>query len=137
MNEISPADLEGYLDEALPAEEMARIEQLLRQDPTAAQRAGLIHSRRDAGQHSLGEIWRLARLTCPTREQWGSFLLGVLPAANADYLRFHLDTLGCRYCQANVADLQSQQSEQNDSRTQRRRKYFASSAGYLRSAKKP
>lgn len=135
MNEISPADLEAYLDEALPAEQMVQIEQLLRQDPSLAKRAGLIHSRRDAGLHSLGEIWRQARLTCPTRDQWGAFLLGVAPAETADYLRFHLDTLGCRYCQANVADLQGQQSEQNESRAQRRRKYFASSAGYLRGAK--
>lgn len=135
MNDISPADLEAYLDEALPAEQMAAIEQRLRQDPSLARRVGLIHSRRDAGVHSLGEIWRQARLTCPTRDQWGSFLLGVLPAPAADYFRFHLDTLGCRCCQANVADLQAQQSEQHEARTQRRRKYFASSAGYLRGTK--
>lgn len=136
MHDISPADLEAYLDEALPSDQMAQIENLLRSNPTVARQAALVHSRRDAGVHSLGEVWRRARLTCPTRDQWGSFLLGVLSAEAADYYRFHLDALGCRLCQANVADLQSQQSERQEVRVQRRSRYFASSAGYLRREKR-
>jgi hypothetical protein len=37
-----------------------------------------INGRRDAGVHSLGEIWRRNRVSCPTRQQLGSFLLGIL-----------------------------------------------------------
>ncbi len=130
------AELEAYLDEALPAELMARIEQALRNDRGLLRRLAAIHARRDAGVHSLGEIWRRHRLTCATREQLGSFLLGALPQDAADYLTFHLEVVGCRYCQANLADLRKQQAESSDLAHSRRRKYFQSSAGYLRREKR-
>ncbi len=131
MLSITPADLEGYLDEALPPAEMARIEEALRRDPSLLNKLGLVHSRRDAGGHSLGEIWRRHRLTCPSREQLGAYLLETVSRGEADYITFHLKTVGCRICQANVADLQAMQSEGADSTKKRRRKYFQSSAGYL------
>ena len=92
-----------------------------------------INGRRDAGVHSLGEIWRRHRLSCPSREQLGSYLLGVLPRDAADYVKFHLETIGCRYCAASLADLKAQQSAAEAEIAERRRqKYFQSSAGYLR-----
>ena len=51
---------------------------------------------------------------------------------HADYVTFHIETVGCRYCAANLTDLQTQQAEKNESVQRRRRKYFQSSAGYLR-----
>ncbi|MEX2118762.1 MAG: hypothetical protein WD847_04055 [Pirellulales bacterium] len=129
---FSLAELEAYLDEALPAEAMARIEDAMRKSPELAQRLVAINGRRDAGVHSLGEIWRRHRLTCPARAELGSYLLGVLPEEHAGYISFHLDTIGCRRCQANLVDLKSQQAEAADAVASRRRKYFESSAGYLR-----
>ncbi|NLY00527.1 MAG: hypothetical protein GXY83_30905 [Rhodopirellula sp.] len=129
---IRPSDLEGYLDEALAPEEMARIELALRNQPDLVRRLAEINARRDAGVHSLGAIWRRHRLSCPSREQLGSFLLGALPAERIDYIAFHLDVVGCRYCQANLADLKKQQAEAPEAADSRRRKYFQSSAGYLR-----
>jgi hypothetical protein len=129
---FSAADLEMYLDEALPAEEMARIEQALRTDPSLAERLAAIHTRRDSGVHSLGEIWRRHRLSCPTRQQLGSFLLGAIAREWQDYIVFHVQTVGCRYCQANLADLKRQQAESLEVVKTRRHKYFQSSAGYLR-----
>ena len=38
----------------------------------------------------------------------------------------------CRFCQANLTDLKAQRSEQPDAVQTRRRRYFQSSAGYLR-----
>ena len=81
--------------------------------------------------HSLGEIWRRARLSCPSRQQLGSYLLGVLDDDHADYVTFHIETVGCRYCAANLTDLQRQQAEKSDTVQLRRRKYFQSSAGFL------
>mgnify|MGYP003504032992 CR=1 FL=1 len=52
---IRPPDLTAYLDEALPAAEMARIEDLLRRDPQLRTELAAINGRRDAGVHSLGE----------------------------------------------------------------------------------
>jgi anti-sigma factor RsiW len=125
-------DLEAYLDESLPAEEMARVEKALRGDPQLARQLAAILARRDSGAFSLGEVWRRHRLSCPSRQELGSYLLGVLPEEPAGYVAFHLDVVGCRYCQANVADLRNQQEEAQESVHARRRKYFQSSAGYLR-----
>ena len=130
-HDISDSDLAGYLDEALCAEEMARIEESLRRDRALHDRLLMTHSRRDSGVHTLGEIWRRHRLTCPSREQLGSFLLGVLPEGHAAYVTFHLETIGCSYCQANLADLRQQPTEAN---VVRRRRYFQSSAGHLNRA---
>ena len=126
------SDLESYLDEALPPEEMARIEQVLRKDPQLVRQLAAINARRDAGVHSLGEIWRRHRLSCLSREQLGSYLLGALADEAADYVTFHLELVGCRYCRANLTDLKAQQAEASETVETRRRKYFQSSAGYLR-----
>ena len=125
-------DLEAYLDEALPVEEMTRIEKALRDDPALARQLAAILARRDSGVISLGEVWRRHRLTCPTRQELGSFLLGVLPDDAARYVTFHVEVVGCRCCQANVADLKNQQAEAQAVVENRRRKYFQSSAGHLR-----
>jgi hypothetical protein len=82
--------------------------------------------------HSLGEVWRRHRLSCPPRQQLGSYLLESLDADLAAYIRFHLEVIGCRYCQANLADLANRQEEAREAVETRRRKIFDSSAGYLR-----
>lgn len=128
----SESDLEAYLDEALPADAMQRIESMLRKDESLRRGLSLINSRRDGGVHTLGEIWRRHRLSCPTREQLGSLLLGAIPKEEEAYLKFHLETVGCRYCQANLADLEAQGSDADQAAQNRRQKYFQSSAGYLR-----
>lgn len=129
-------ELEGYLDEALPAERMAAVEAALRGDDSGlAARLAAINARRDAGQHTLGEIWRAARVTCPARDELGSYLLGVLSPEAVDYLEFHVNVVGCRYCRANLEDLKGLQAQQAEAATHaetRRKKYFQSSAGYLR-----
>jgi hypothetical protein len=89
--------------------------------------------RRDAGMHSIGDIWRRRRLSCATREQLGSLLLGALEPALADYFQFHLDSIGCRFCQANLDDLKAQQAGAEPAETDsRRQKYFQTSAAYLK-----
>jgi hypothetical protein len=129
------SDLEAYLDEALPPAEMARIEKAARGDPALVRQLASIHARRDAGVHSLGEIWRQHRLSCLSREQLGEYLAGTLEKDHARYVTFHVEVVGCRYCQANLADLRSQRAEEPTAQT-RRRKFFQSSAGYLRGKKK-
>ncbi len=126
------SDLEAYLDEALPVGEAAEIEEAARADETLARRLVMINSRRDAGVHSLGEIWRRNRLSCPAREDLGSFLLGTLAEDHADYITFHLESVGCRYCQANLDDLRESQSQSGGNLEKRRHRYFQSSAGLLR-----
>ena len=129
---LTQADLEGYLDEALPAEDMARIERALRDDPKWSEQLVAINARRDAGLHSLGEIWRRHRLSCPTREELGSYLLNVLPEEVRGFIKFHLDVSGCRTCQANFGDLKNRQVDEPAAVDNRRKKYFQSSAGHLK-----
>jgi hypothetical protein len=132
-SKFSNSELEAFLDESLSAERMTAIEEALRLSDDLQKRLATINGRRDAGVHSLGEIWRRHRLSCPTREQLGSYLLGVLPRASADYVKFHLETIECRLCTASIDDLRIQQSAADaDAITKRRHRYFQSSAGYLR-----
>ncbi|MEN1681691.1 MAG: hypothetical protein AAGJ46_19080 [Planctomycetota bacterium] len=135
MSQTAPttSELEAFLDEALPPERMAVIEELLRSgDESLTAELAEINGRRDAGLHSLGEVWRRRRLTCPTREQLGSYLLGVLDEGHADYIKFHLEVIGCRLCLASVKDLEAQQSSaEAEVSQQRQRKYFQSSVGRL------
>lgn len=135
MPHFTQAELEAYLDEALAPPEMAAMEAELRSRPDLLQQLATINARRDAGVHSLGEIWRRNRLSCLTREQLGSYLLGALDQEQADYVKFHLETIGCRYCQANHDDLRREQEESQDHAQRRRSKYIQSSAGHLRRKK--
>ena len=91
-----------------------------------------IHARRGEGIHTLGEIWRGRRLSCPTRHQLGTWLLGTIEEDLARYIAFHVEVVGCRYCQANLADLRAQHDGVEQVVVTRRHKYFQSSAGYLK-----
>lgn len=125
-------ELEAYLDEALPAERMGQIEDALRESDALREQVKSISGRRDAGVHSLGGIWRRHRLSCPPREQLGSYLLGVLSPEENDFVRFHLEISGCRVCTASVEDLQGEQAASNSEEVAgRRKKYFQSSVGHL------
>ena len=129
--EFTKAELEAYLDEALDAERMAEVERALRGRPDLLQQLAQINARRDCGVHTVGEIWRRHHVGVPTREELGSYLLGVLPKEHAAYIRFRVATLKCRYTIANLQDLQAQQKEAETHVTARRRKYFQSSVGRL------
>ena len=131
MSEITREQLHAYLDDALSEIESARVERTLRESETLQNRLRLVMQERDRGEHSIGAIWRRQRLTCPTREQLGSYLLDVLDEEPGDYIRFHLDTVGCPFCVANLADLQALQQEPATSARERRQRYVQSSAGYL------
>lgn len=132
QSQFTTQELEGYLEESLPPELMAAIEGALRSDPGLIDRLTAINGRRDAGVHTLGEIWRRHRVSCPARQELGSYLLGALAPEHEQYIQFHLETVGCRLCQANVLDLKAQQAGHTSAATTRRTKYFQSSAGMLR-----
>jgi hypothetical protein len=127
----SDDDLLAYLDEMLPADRTKVLEADLRGDETLRVRLASVSRRRDQGVHSVGEIWRRLRLSCPTRSQLGSFLLGTLAAPQAEYVEFHLRSVGCRICTANLHDLELSMKSSTGS-TERRRRFFESSAGRLR-----
>jgi hypothetical protein len=131
MTEITREHLRAYLDDALTDAETARVEQALRNSDGLRGQLTMVLQERDRGEHSVGAVWRRSRLSCPTREQLGSFLLQALEPGFQDYVEFHIKTIGCPYCQANLADLQARQADAAPQVQQRRRRFFQSSAGLL------
>jgi hypothetical protein len=127
----SDDDLLAYLDEMLPADRMTVLEADLRTDEALRLRVASVAHRRDQGVHSVGEIWRRLRLSCPSRNQLGSFLLGTLSPTMTEYIEFHLRSVGCRLCAANLHDLERSMKSTPEA-TDRRRRFFESSAGHLR-----
>lgn len=126
-------ELIAFLDEQLPVERASDLERSLRDSTALRERLAEQIRRRDQGGHTVGEIWRRNRLSCPNRTTLGSYLLGVLDEQLMDYIQFHLETVGCRYCNAVLSELTDAQSASDADDHQRRRRYFESSAGLLRS----
>ncbi len=131
--QISDDELLAYLDEQLPAERAAAVEKQLRASSVLRQQTALLVRRRDQGGHTIGEIWRRHRLSCLSRSQLGGYILGTSSDEVADYIEFHLRTIGCRLCEANMKDLRESSQPGPDS-SRRRRQFFESSAGNLRSS---
>lgn len=77
----------------------------------------------------LTDIWETERLTCPKRTTLGGYLLNTLDAPWSAYVRFHLDTVACPFCTANVDDLRKQ--TQSDPRPLRDR-ILQSTVGFFR-----
>jgi hypothetical protein len=127
----SDQQLQAFLDESLSTELMSAIEQDLRNQESLRRRLVQIAGIREAGIHGLGEIWRRNRLSCPSREQLGSFLLGAMDQDLAEYIRFHVETVGCRLCNANLRDLENCRVEQRQDSQNRRQRYFQTSVGHL------
>jgi hypothetical protein len=127
----SDDDLLAYLDEMLAPERMTAVESDLRAHESLRLRLAGLSRRRDLGCHSVGEIWRRLRLSCPPRDQLGSFLLGTLSADAAHYVEFHVRSVGCRLCAASLDDLAASMKPSPETGA-RRRRFFESSAGSLR-----
>jgi len=131
MAKISREQLHSYLEDSLSDAETAQVEQALRDSEPLRRMLRAVMQERDRGEHSIGAIWSRQRLSCPTREQLGSFLLKALDPPHQDYIDFHIRTIGCSFCSANLADLQSLHKEPAPKAQARRRRFFESSAGYL------
>jgi hypothetical protein len=124
--------LRCYLAETLPAEGMARVEKALRDSAELRQRLEDVRADRgDVGLHSLGAIWRRNRLTCPSRQQLGGYLLETLDPAHAEYITFHINVVQCAFCRANLADLRSKAEQGAGAARSRRQRYFHSSRHLL------
>ena len=81
----------------------------------------------------LTEVWEQERLTCPKRTTVGRHLLGTLEDPWKQYVGFHLDTLGCRFCRANADDLR--EATKDDAKpTPTNDRLFQSTIGFFRGA---
>lgn len=59
----------------------------------------------------ITEVWESQRPTCPKRSTIGRLMLGTLDGEWKKYVDFHVNKLGCRFCQANLEDLRKQTEE--------------------------
>lgn len=121
---IDDETLRDYLADRLPGEAMARVEKALRESASLRARLEDVrHDRDDFQLHTLGAIWRRARLTCPTREQLGAHLLDAIDPELASYIQFHLEVVECPFCLANLADLQAKAEPSPTGRTPETRRH--------------
>lgn len=135
MSNVTREQLHAYLDDALDEAETARIEKLIRTTAEMRKRLAKVREERDRGEHSLGAVWRRERLSCMPRESLSGFLHGILDADLHRYVDFHIKTIGCASCLANLEDLKEKQTEPV-SETRRRKRYFETSARMLQNARK-
>lgn len=59
----------------------------------------------------LTDIWEYHRFSCPKRSTIGGYLLKTLEEPWQRYVDFHLNVLGCRFCRANLEDLEHETAE--------------------------
>jgi RNA polymerase sigma-70 factor (ECF subfamily) len=88
-----------------------------------------------SGEATIARVWRDRRLSCLKRSTIGSYLLGVLEEPWLSYTRFHLDTVSCLMCRANLDDLAAESQETGGMDLTER--MFQSSVGFLSSAGAP
>jgi RNA polymerase sigma factor (sigma-70 family) len=84
-------------------------------------------------ENLLTTTWEAQRLTCPKRSTIGAFLLEKLDPEWFDYIDFHLTTLGCHFCRANIKDLKQQKTVEEQSFRDR---IMASTVGFFNNTKK-
>ncbi len=83
-----------------------------------------------SSEATIARTWRQGRLSCLKRSTIGSYLLGVLEDPWQSYTTFHLETVQCLMCRANLEDL-SAESEQVGPGNELGQKMFQSSVGFL------
>jgi hypothetical protein len=128
MPTFSDEELLAYIEECLPIDRSAEIEQSLRSSTPLQQRLSALIAERDQGGRTLGDLWRRHRVSCPSRSLWTAYHDGQLGETMRKYLQFHLETVGCRFCAANLDDLKSSDDAASKSR---RQKIFQTSIGRL------
>lgn len=106
-----------------------RMIKALREKLTDQTSASSDENSSDPADSILTEVWEQWRFTCPKRSTIGRFLLGTMEGAWAEYIDFHLNKLGCRFCIANVDDLKNA-TETEQQKTHQ--KIFESTIGFFR-----
>ena len=81
----------------------------------------------DVADSILTRAWEALRPTCPKRSTLGRYLLQTLEPPWREHVQFHVERLGCRFCQANLDDLRREPQEQKPLRD----RVFQSTVGFM------
>ncbi|MBK9128949.1 MAG: sigma-70 family RNA polymerase sigma factor [Phycisphaerales bacterium] len=84
-----------------------------------------------AGESTLARLWQEEGISCLKRSTLGRFLLGAVDEDWAHYIDFHVHQADCDRCQANLADLRSEDEQDAAARDALRERCFTSSVGFL------
>lgn len=83
----------------------------------------------ESASELIRRVWRANLISCVKRSTLGAYALGTLDGEWRDYVAFHLQTVGCEACAANLDDMQAGGKAATP---QARERVFASSVGFLR-----
>ena len=81
----------------------------------------------DVADSILTRAWEALRPTCPKRSTLGRYLLQTLEPPWREHVQFHVERLGCRFCQANLDDLRREPQDQKPLRD----RVFQSTVGFI------
>ena len=112
------------------AEAIERLARLARRHPRSDPSLAIFEGDEDPSG-LLSQVWRENMLSCLKRSTLGAYSLGVLEPDWKDYATFHLETVRCEVCAANLDDIRAGEA----SSRQVRDRLFASSIGFLRKGK--
>ncbi|MBM4077787.1 MAG: hypothetical protein FJ267_19330 [Planctomycetes bacterium] len=124
-------ELHAYVNEDLSVERATVLEQQLRQSPLLLDRLAAVVRETETNDESLGGMWRRGRWSCPSRSILAAYVNGRLGDGFSQFIEFHTQVTGCRFCQANLEDLRTSTSDAE--MPQRVHRIFQSSAGHLNS----
>ena len=111
----------------IKAAALEKLSRLAGRHPRMDRSLNLFASEEDL-THLIRDTWQEGLLSCLKRSTLGAYSLNTLDEDWSDYIRSHLETVGCEICQANLEDLQSETSKS----TALEERLFASSIGFLR-----
>lgn len=94
-----------------------------------AEDRGLLDDAQLSTEATIARVWRQRRLSCLKRGTIGSYLLGVLEEPWLSYTQFHLESVRCLMCRANLDDLSAESAR--TSRPELAEQLFQSSVGFL------
>jgi RNA polymerase sigma factor (sigma-70 family) len=104
-----------------------------RRDSTGKLLESLAEAADDGTSHlELGvlQAWRGGRVSCPARYWVARYIAGNLPEEPKEFVRFHLEDMGCEICAANQEDLERMEDAGEDPFLERMQ---ASTVEFLRS----
>ncbi len=106
---------------------LARLREFLDELPSGQR--DLLRTNEISSEATIAQVWRERRLSCLKRSTIGSYLLGVLEEPWQSYTAFHLETIRCLMCRANLEDLSVESQRVEPHRMGER--FFQSSVGFL------
>lgn len=129
MHAFTNQELCAYLAEELAVSRSRELEEVLRTDAGVREQLRRLLDESDCPSLTLRNVWLRGRMSCPSRATLVEYAAENLGDGLHQYLNFHLHVVGCRFCAANLADLQEQGGADA---TDRNRKFFETSVGRLR-----